>query len=499
MRLSNSIEEVKRLRQIGKFSEALKLLEKIQKQQSLSAHEKIAILNEQSQCLWRLGQLEKAERCARDALTLARKEPSDIGGQGDSLSNLGVIFRRQGKLDQAKNYLESSLIIREQLKNNSEIASSLINLGVINWQLGELNLAENYFQRSQKLFDQLGNLREVSSCLSNLGVICRYRGELDRAEEFYQQSLTIDKQIGNQQDIASSLSNLGVIFSQRGELDKAEHYYKMSLELDRKIGNSRDIALTLNNLGIIYWRNGDFDKAERYVKDSLLLSEQIGNPRDIAESYYQLIRISLGKKAIFDAQAGIQKLTKLSQTSELPEVILFEKLAICQIKMEKLDLSSALEYGLKAINLAEGLPNFELQVDATQLLVQIHLQLYLTTQKSEHKDQVDKLLINLEQLCKQNHLHGAYVETILVQGFLKRTIFDLPGAIQRFELAELLANERNLQPIALKAKEEITQLREQLTTFQNLIEQTPDMFEQLQLKELISYLKESQAYLRQAQ
>jgi len=80
--------------------------------------------------------------------------------------------------------------------------------------------------------------------------------------------------------------------------------------------------------------------------------------------------------------------------------------------------------------------------------VQVHIQLYLLAHQAEHQAQVEALLRELNELSEREHLHGISIETILMQGFLKRAVFDLPEAIERLELAERLAKERGIERLA---------------------------------------------------
>ncbi len=457
MSLPRVVEEARALRKEGKFTEALSQLTPFLGQLTIRQRdERIATLNEQSQCLWRLGQYSEAETCAYEALQLADKEPLNCLGQGDALNNLGSIYFFRGKLDQAEKFFQKSLKFREQLSNPQDVAESLNSLGAIYWN----------------------------------------RGALDKAEKYLQQSLTSKESLGNPRDIAVSLNNLGSVCLQRGELNRAQEFYERSIALREPLGNPRDIAVSLNNLGIVYFKCGKLDRAEKVFQRSLVLFEETGVPINIADSLLQLVRVLVAKNVLTKAKEKAKKLVHLARTSEIPEVELRHLLAVCLLKLTELDFPKALTSASQAKDLAIQIPHFELQVEAIQLLVQIHLQMYLLSTnpdlKAGHKATVETLLQDLEDHSKRERLHGSYAETILIQGLLKRAVFDLPGAIQQFKLAELLAEERGICSVAKKARYELKQLHEQTDVLQRFMDFSPEVYEHLQLKEMISYFQDAQ-------
>ena len=102
---------------------------------------------------------------------------------------------------------------------------------------------------------------------------------------------------------------------------------------------------------------------------------------------------------------------------------------------------------------------------------------------------------NLIELSKRENLHGVYVGTNFIQALLKRVEYDLEGAVKQFKLTEILAQERGIQPIAQKARKELNQLFEHTDKLKSIMDWSPDVYEQLQMQELLEYLRESKRVL----
>ena len=109
--------------------------------------------------------------------------------------------------------------------------------------------------------------------------------------------------------------------------------------------------------------------------------------------------------------------------------------------------------------------------------------------KPKEKTRIETLLIELEKLSKQKNLHNTYVETILVQGLLKWASFEITDAKKLFQLAELLAEERDLHPQAQKARDELSKIQKQIKRLKNTKIRSTLFQEQDQLKEVLTYIE----------
>ncbi len=448
------IENVISLRKLGQFQKALGLLEShLENLEDGQVEIRVAYLNEQSQCLWRIGKLTESESRALEALHLASEYSKN--GQCDALNNLGAI----------------------SLERN------------------DLRKAREFYQQSQKLGERINNNKIVADSLNGLGIVAEENGKLDKAKALYKQSLKLREKNGDLYDISISLNNLGEIYRQRGELDQAEEYYQRCLGISQNFGNPQEIATDMHNLALIFSKRGQFKRAIDMHKESLNLYHKVGNPREEAHSRYYLIRNLLLLNMNEEATKQLNELAKLCEESEISNASVYFNLATGLIKLKNVDLASALNATLKASEIAKQIPLFESQVESMQLLIQIYLQMYLLLRQSDYKKLIETLLIELETLCKQKRLHGPYIETLIVQGFLRRAKFDLSGAISQFNSAELLAEERGFVPLAKKARTQLTQLKEEAEKLKQLMFVSPKAYEQAQLQEMASYLHEAQMHL----
>ncbi len=313
---------IESLERLGRFDEALELLDKTKASFQLVSSEYRPRLEAelhylQGTILFRQGELEKAMNTLNKGMKIIQTLPLNL--QQTFLANffnrIGAIHHVKGELDRALEYYERSLELRSEIGNDLAMAAILNNIGVIYHDKGELDRALEYHAKSLVLRKKLGNPLDIAMSLNNMGIIYHDKGELDRALECHSQSLALKKQFGNPQDLAAALNNIGNIYYEKGELDQALDYLERSLNLKKELGNPRDIAMTLNNIGSIYREKGELDQALTYLEQSLTIRKELGNPRDIAESLLALGLVHLERD---DYQ---QALTYLEESLTIREAI----------------------------------------------------------------------------------------------------------------------------------------------------------------------------------
>ena len=88
------------------------------------------------------------------------------------------------------------------------------------------------------------------------------------------------------------------------------------------------------------------------------------------------------------------------------------------------------------------------------------------------------MLEELKELSKRHRITSTHLEAILTFGFLKRAEFDLPRAIEKFELAKTLVKIFVIIDW-LRTHTEISYLKEQSSVLQQLMTKSPESFVQM--------------------
>ncbi len=231
-----------------------------------------------------LRQLDRASQLMRESLDIRLVElepnhPDTI----DSISQLGVLRRLQGRNDEALDLLQQGVDLRQAIDPDSLVlAEAINNLANLYWQLGNLDEAERLHNEA-------------------LAIRSRRRGP-------------------NSQDAAVSLNNLGVIERQRENWPEAQRLLSRALEIwENELGSEHvRNALALQNLVLVERRLGEWDRALAYQQRTLeIMSAAFGpdNPRTFA-ARQSLHRILERREDYDEALVVANELVQSVETTE---------------------------------------------------------------------------------------------------------------------------------------------------------------------------------------
>jgi tetratricopeptide (TPR) repeat protein len=184
--------------------------------------------------------LELAQANILRAIELRGNEPSFH-------SNLGNVYKAQGKLDDA------IASYRRALELNPNLAEALNNLGAALQAQEKVNEAVACYRRAVELQPN------HSGPQSNLGAALHDLGRYEEAVQCYRRALEI-----NPLDAATH-SNLGNTLRAQEDLERAAASYRRALEL------KPDYAVAYNNLGNVLQSLGRLDEAVACLKRALKL------------------------------------------------------------------------------------------------------------------------------------------------------------------------------------------------------------------------------------
>ena len=77
--------------------------------------------------------------------------------EGNTLRNLGVLYRRQGKLERARSHLENALSIHRDTGNRAEEAAALCTLGNLDLDEGRKIEGQKKLESALEILAPLGD------------------------------------------------------------------------------------------------------------------------------------------------------------------------------------------------------------------------------------------------------------------------------------------------------------------------------------------------------
>ena len=213
------------------------------------------------EALWRQYQYAKAQPVLEEAITLFEKL-GYTGGLADAQRHLGVVYYRQGKLEEGLQHLETALHQYRADGNlllENAVLNNLFLFRYCAYRLNESDLVR--LEEVVRLNDQMGNRWGKSFALSNLGYSYIHLGQYEKAIFYHQQALHIRRVLGNPGRMAISSRGLGMAAAQQGNVEKALTFLQQALRWARQGDSYSDVAAVQLELGKVLAEAGRLAEA----------------------------------------------------------------------------------------------------------------------------------------------------------------------------------------------------------------------------------------------
>ena len=254
------------------------------------------LLNDASELLdrWGFGQYLRAQYHRLFDKLDARRTSATLHNFGNLLSN-------RGDYEQALEYYDRSLKMKEERGDRAGVAISLHQIGSVHYQRGDYQQALECYDRSLKMLEDLGDRAGVAKCLHNVGVIHESRGDYQQALEYQDRSLEIKDELGDHAGVARSLHQIGNVLALRGDYERALEHYDRSLKMSEGLDDRAGVAGSLHNIGRIHQNRGNYEQALEYYDRSLKIAEEVDDRLGVANALHQIGALFLDSGGYDDA------------------------------------------------------------------------------------------------------------------------------------------------------------------------------------------------------
>jgi tetratricopeptide (TPR) repeat protein len=215
-------------------------------------------------------------------------------------------------------YLVRALVIQNRLGNAEGRGEVLNALGIANERLGRLDEAGDFYQQAVALREAAGDQRGVSASLSNLARLQMIGGDYAAARAALQRALTVRREIGDSQGVASLLNELGVLEEEAGDYSAALDRYREALRLHETLGGGRGVAEAYTNLAFIYQMLGQYDNAEAFAERAQAAHRQTGNSEWLMSTLLIDGELRLARGDWNAAQAALLEAMTMSRELQSP-------------------------------------------------------------------------------------------------------------------------------------------------------------------------------------
>jgi CHAT domain-containing protein/Flp pilus assembly protein TadD len=288
-----AFQQAERLRQTGKYPEAVRAYEKAvaraERAWGLMDTTTAIIMNNLADTLRLQGRYAKAEPLfLRSLRILEAKLGKDHPKVAMSLNNLAVVYQAQARYSKAEALLQRSLRIFE-----AKLGKEQVEVAVVLNSLAELYRVQDQYQSAEPLYKHSLRILEaklgkdhlhVATTLNNLALLYQAQGLYSRAEPLFVRNMRImEAKLGTDHpSLARCLNNLARLYRDWGLHTKARPYYERALKIvETASGENRlTTALLLHALGQWYQDQGQYAKAEALFLRSVRMNESLLGKND---------------------------------------------------------------------------------------------------------------------------------------------------------------------------------------------------------------------------
>lgn len=225
---------------------------------------------------FRRSQFREALESYQQVLRL-RREIGDKAGEGETLINIGVVYRVLGQYPQAKASLEQALEIAKSLNNRTLTGRTFSEIGVVYYSLSQYPQALDFYQQAIAISREISDRTVEAHTLDHMGVVYRRQGRYNQALELHQQALGISREIGDRAVQARILNNIGVVYDSLGQYSKALEFDQQGLVVSRDVGDRFIEARILDSIGVAYGNQGQYSQALQFYQQALSIRREIGD------------------------------------------------------------------------------------------------------------------------------------------------------------------------------------------------------------------------------
>lgn len=479
----DQLTKAEELFNVGKFDEALELLEDLNQLERLELQQKryyqvlkayILLYQEKNEEAIKLG-----EEMVKESQEFNEKLLSIDGLSVISNGLLGVEKFDEGleKIEQAEMILKNITQISQ--KDLMEKKSRLFaTKGSIYFTKGNREMGKKMIELTLSMQKELSITPEIVWANISMATIMRIvNTRFDLALEYIKKAMLLAEEMKfNHFWIGMCHLHFGIVYGAIGEINLCLEHEMKSLKLFKEINNKRNVTMMLNNIGASYIMKESYDLALEYIEESLSLSDTnsmkvicLGN----------LIFIALEQENTKLAQQYFQRLENIYNQNKQRNITALYKSAKALI----LKKSPRIRDRAKAEELFKQLidEGFIQIIQPLIQLIDLLLMELSITNSIEVIDEINDYITLLLDKAEKSHSFMILGETYILQAKLALLTLDLKGAQRLLAEAQKIAENYKLARLARKISDERDELLKQMTMWENMDKSEVSLSERLKL------------------
>lgn len=227
-----------------------------------------------------------------------------------------TFWKLRGHLTEGRSWLEQALEAAHE-PEPSVLASALRGAGSLAASLGDDERAREHLQRSLELAEQLGDDAGVRASLSGLAVLPYLQGDPRETTRLLEEQLQSARRAADPSRLGHILASLALLSEDQGHTTKADEYAAEALEVRHETDDLYVATDALLAQGEISINRGDWDLAHRVLDEALTTARSAGFTEVICWATAYLGKLALGEGRVEDGERLLSESLAMFQRLEL--------------------------------------------------------------------------------------------------------------------------------------------------------------------------------------
>jgi tetratricopeptide (TPR) repeat protein len=329
--------------------------------------EKATILHDLGDLYVKQGKYEQALKICEQVIKIDEKYGNKLG-KAKSLSQIADIKREVGEPEEALKIYSEAFELALGEGNNDFIVAVQNNMATLRVELGQIDAWDNSLPDFVLHGTESENPELRLNLLINTASLSIKQGEIEDAREILEQLNAQLPQIHNSWIKAAILHNLATFRSECGNREVALELYNQALELHRNNGDQPHEAMTLQEIGIVHERQNNIDEALRFLKESYKLSLRIGKKDTQAHALLRIAAILIDQNDLDKAEEKLNTALELANTIKSPEMQAFALREMGRLQVKLGNARSGADFLTQALEKCSSAADITLKASILKLL-----------------------------------------------------------------------------------------------------------------------------------
>jgi len=227
----------------------------------------------------------------------------------------GITLWRMGRSEEAISAYEIAL---EAASDDAHKATVLTNLGILNRDIGSLEQAETYTTRAVELADRADDPRTMGSARNTLASIYMRTGRLEEALPPLEVAREIFYETGNRAFHAAVVSRTAKIHERLGNRSMAIQLNRLVLGAREQLGDELGVSSTLYRLADLELAEGRFAQSREFAQRGLNIATDLEDTQMMMDGNFALGEVALAERRYNDAQLYAREAQRLASLRAYP-------------------------------------------------------------------------------------------------------------------------------------------------------------------------------------